>query len=39
VSAAARNLVMPLVFPRFYPKATSWLYDYDPGELTPAVRR
>jgi salicylate hydroxylase len=38
ISAAARNLVVPFVFPRFYPTATGWLYDYDPGELTPAAR-
>jgi salicylate hydroxylase len=31
--AALRDLVMPIVFPRVYPKATTWLYTYDPGEL------
>ncbi|CCH33070.1 hypothetical protein ABZ816_33690 [Actinosynnema sp. NPDC047251] len=29
-----RDLVMPIVFPRVYPKATRWLYTYDPGPLT-----
>ena len=24
---------MPHVFNRFYEKATSWLYEYDPGSL------
>lgn len=27
------SLVMPIVFPRVYPKATSWLYTYDPGPI------
>jgi salicylate hydroxylase len=30
VSAALRNLIMPLLFGRFYERATGWLYDYDP---------
>ena len=33
-AAGMRDLVMPIVFPRVYPKATSWLYTYDPGPLT-----
>jgi 2-polyprenyl-6-methoxyphenol hydroxylase-like FAD-dependent oxidoreductase len=33
LTARVRNLVMPLVFPRVYPKATGWLYDFEPGEL------
>ncbi|MEV6205833.1 FAD-dependent monooxygenase [Kitasatospora sp. NPDC051914] len=37
VTARLRNLVMPFVFPRFYPRATGWLYDYEPGGL-PAGR-
>lgn len=28
-----RDLVMAHVFPRFYPRATGWLYDYEVGEL------
>jgi salicylate hydroxylase len=35
VSAALRNLIMPVMFGRFYERATGWLYDYDPG-ATPA---
>jgi salicylate hydroxylase len=35
VSAALRNLIMPVMFGRFYERATGWLYDYDPG-ITPA---
>jgi salicylate hydroxylase len=31
VSAALRNLIMPVMFGRFYERATGWLYDYDPG--------
>ena len=30
---------MPHVFGRFYPKATGWLYEYDPGTLNPAGAR
>jgi salicylate hydroxylase len=37
VSAALRNLIMPVMFGRFYERATGWLYDYDPG-VTPAER-
>jgi 2-polyprenyl-6-methoxyphenol hydroxylase-like FAD-dependent oxidoreductase len=33
VAARMRDLVMPLVFPRFYPKATGWLYDFTPPAL------
>jgi salicylate hydroxylase len=35
VAAALRNLIMPVMFGRFYERATGWLYDYDPG-ITPA---
>jgi len=28
-----REMIMPHVFNRFYEKATSWLYEYDPGPL------
>jgi salicylate hydroxylase len=28
-----RELIMPLVFGRFYEQATGWLYDFDPGRL------
>jgi salicylate hydroxylase len=34
VAARVRNLMMPLLFGRFYEKATAWLYAYDPGTLT-----
>jgi len=37
VSAALRNLIMPVMFGQFYERATGWLYDYDPG-VTPAER-
>jgi salicylate hydroxylase len=37
VAAAFRNLIMPVMFGRFYERATGWLYDYDPG-ITPAQR-
>jgi 2-polyprenyl-6-methoxyphenol hydroxylase-like FAD-dependent oxidoreductase len=33
VAARMRNLMMPLLFGRFYEKATAWLYAYDPGTL------
>ncbi|WP_255346988.1 hypothetical protein [Frankia sp. QA3] len=26
-------MIMPVVFPRVYERATSWLHDYDPGVL------
>jgi 2-polyprenyl-6-methoxyphenol hydroxylase-like FAD-dependent oxidoreductase len=29
-AARARDIVMPLIFPRVYPKATNWLYDFAP---------
>jgi 2-polyprenyl-6-methoxyphenol hydroxylase-like FAD-dependent oxidoreductase len=29
VVAALRNLIMPVMFGRFYERATGWLYDYD----------
>jgi hypothetical protein len=32
-SRRMRDLVMPYAFPRFYPRATGWLYDYEVGEL------
>lgn len=28
-----RNLIMPIVFPRMYPRATNWLHTFDPGLL------
>jgi 2-polyprenyl-6-methoxyphenol hydroxylase-like FAD-dependent oxidoreductase len=28
-----REAIMPHVFNRFYERATSWLYEYDPGTL------
>ncbi len=33
VTTRMREMIMPHVFSRFYEKATSWLYDYDPGSL------
>jgi salicylate hydroxylase len=36
VSATLRNLIMPVMFNRFYERATGWLYDYQPGS-TPAA--
>ena len=33
LSARMRNLMMPVLFGRFYEKATAWLYAYDPGTL------
>jgi salicylate hydroxylase len=33
LQARARDLVMPHVFPRAYPAATNWLYDFEPGTL------
>jgi salicylate hydroxylase len=33
IAARLRDLVMPVVFPRVYPRATGWLYTYDPGTL------
>jgi 2-polyprenyl-6-methoxyphenol hydroxylase-like FAD-dependent oxidoreductase len=37
LAARMRNLVMPLFFARFYPRATAWLHQYDPGALVPAT--
>ena len=37
LTAALRNLIMPLVFSRAYPRATGWLYDYDLGTLPDAA--
>jgi len=33
LKAHVRDLVMPIVFPRAYPAATNWLYDFDTGSL------
>jgi salicylate hydroxylase len=33
VATRMRELIMPLIFSRFYENATGWLYDFDPGEL------
>jgi 2-polyprenyl-6-methoxyphenol hydroxylase-like FAD-dependent oxidoreductase len=33
VTTRMREMIMPHVFNRFYEKATSWLYEYDPGSL------
>ena len=33
--AALRNLIMPIMFGRFYERATGWLYDYDPEGQGP----
>jgi salicylate hydroxylase len=35
VTAALRNLIMPVMFGRFYERATGWLYDYDPEDNGP----
>ncbi|HTZ23326.1 MAG TPA: hypothetical protein VMC83_04970, partial [Streptosporangiaceae bacterium] len=35
VPAALRNLIMPVMFGRFYERATGWLYDYDPSGRGP----
>ena len=37
VATRLRNLVMPLTFPQFYPRATGWLYSYDVGTLPVAI--
>ncbi len=37
VAARLRDLIMPVMVPRFYERATAWLYDYVPGTL-PAGR-
>jgi salicylate hydroxylase len=36
VAARMRDLVMPVFFNRIFPKATAWLYAYDPGPLEGA---
>jgi salicylate hydroxylase len=33
IATRMREVIMPHVFNRFYEKATSWLYEYDPGSL------
>jgi len=33
ITTRMREMIMPHVFNRFYEKATSWLYEYDPGSL------
>jgi hypothetical protein len=33
LAARMRNLMMPIIFNRFYPRATGWLYDHDLGTL------
>jgi 2-polyprenyl-6-methoxyphenol hydroxylase-like FAD-dependent oxidoreductase len=33
VAARMRNLIMPIMVPRFFEKSTAWLYAYDPGTL------
>jgi salicylate hydroxylase len=33
VAARLRNLIMPIMVPRFFEKSTAWLYAYDPGTL------
>jgi 2-polyprenyl-6-methoxyphenol hydroxylase-like FAD-dependent oxidoreductase len=41
VQARVRDVVMPIVFPRAYPAATNWLYDFElptatgPGAIAP----
>ncbi|WP_035753023.1 FAD-dependent oxidoreductase [Parafrankia discariae] len=37
VAARLRDLIMPIVFPRMYERATGWLYDYDLGTLPHAA--
>ncbi|RKN38149.1 FAD-dependent oxidoreductase [Streptomyces hoynatensis] len=36
LASRLRNLVMPVVFPRVYPRATGWLYAHELGELPAA---
>lgn len=38
IAGRMRDLMMPFFFNRFYGKATSWLYTYDPGSLTEPGR-
>jgi 2-polyprenyl-6-methoxyphenol hydroxylase-like FAD-dependent oxidoreductase len=33
VAARLREIMMPVIFPRVFERATGWLYDYDPGDL------
>ena len=33
IATRMREVIMPHVFNRFYERATSWLYEYDPGAL------
>jgi salicylate hydroxylase len=33
ITTRMREVIMPLVFSRAYPRATGWLYDFDPGTL------
>uniref|UniRef100_UPI0021C1394F FAD-dependent oxidoreductase n=1 Tax=Frankia gtarii TaxID=2950102 RepID=UPI0021C1394F len=33
IARRMRNVIMPVVFPRVYEGATSWLHGYDPGSL------
>jgi salicylate hydroxylase len=37
LAARMRDLMMPLLFGRFYEKGTAWLYAYDPGTLAGAT--
>jgi salicylate hydroxylase len=37
VAARLREMIMPVVFPRVFERATGWLYDYDPGTLAEAA--
>ncbi|WP_182882790.1 FAD-dependent oxidoreductase [Microbispora sp. H10949] len=39
VARRLRNLIMPVVFPFAYERATAWLYDHDPGAGLPPVGR
>lgn len=33
LQARVRDVIMPVVYPRAYPAATNWLYDFEPGTL------
>jgi 2-polyprenyl-6-methoxyphenol hydroxylase-like FAD-dependent oxidoreductase len=39
IATRVREMIMPHVFNRFYEKATSWLYEYDPGSLPASQPR
>ena len=39
IQARIRDVIMPIVFPRAYPAATNWLYDFDPGTLPAPTHR